>query len=234
MNALDGVVFRSAEDVVEVVGRVGFLPLFAGTLPGLSVEEHTPHDMWFVKDVDGPWEWKGPIVRSGVVAYAKYFRGKAVFVAREWLPRLVNFRRPSRPMSYDEERVLASIVANESMLSKEIREECGFGAHGQTAAERMMLARIEGGAAPAASLEAVLTKLQMGGRIVVSDFEYSVDRRGRSYGWGMARYSTPEILYADWFEMPDETPEWSRAMVERQLRSVCPDATWKYLDRLLK
>lgn len=221
---MEGEVFTSADDIEKKVKEIGFLPLFACSVKGLSVEEHTPAELWFNDNVDGPWEWKGPIARGGETAYAKYFRNKAVFVSLEWLPRLINMRRGlSKPMGYDEERVLRAIESNENMLSTEIREECGFGRHGATMAERALMANTEGGTK--ASLDTILTRLQMKGRIVVCDFEYNIDKHGHPYGWGKARYTTPEILYADRFVMPHESAEESREAVVDKICStgLCPN-----------
>ncbi len=225
--------FRRAEDVMSKIDEIGFLPLFAGEIKGLSIEEHTPRELWFADNVDGPWEWKGPIVRTGEYGYAKYFRNKAVFVSRQWLPRLINIRRDGKPLGYDEERVLKAIEANESMLSTEIREECGFGPHGATAAERALMANIDAGNSTRMSLDTVLTRLQMKGRIVVSDFVYDIGKNGKPYGWGKARYSTPEILYADWFKLPDESPETSRAEVTAHLQKLSPETDMKILRRIV-
>lgn len=211
--------FRSAKDVEAKVKEIGFLPLFSCGLRGFSVEEHTPAELWFNDNVDGPWEWKGPIVRGGETAYAKWFMNKAAFVSLEWLPRLINMRRGlSKPLSYDEERVVRAIISNENMLSTEIREECGFGRHGATMAERALMANINGG--PRASLDTILTRLQMKGQIVVCDFEYNIDKKGRPYGWGKARYTTPEILYADRFALPDESPEASLDAIAEKICSI--------------
>ena len=81
------------EALEEAVLELGFLPFFRNSIPGFSVAERTPPEFWFVKDRDGPWEWKGPVLRGGKCAYGKFFRGKAVYVALEWLPDLVNARR---------------------------------------------------------------------------------------------------------------------------------------------
>lgn len=225
--------FRCAEDVMAKIDEIGFLPLFAGEIKGLSIEEHTPRELWFADNVDGPWEWKGPIVRTGLYAYAKYFRNKAVFVSRKWLPRLINIRRDGKPLGYDEERVLKAVEANESMLSTEIREECGFGPHGATAAERALLANIDGLNASRTSLDTVLTRLQMKGRLVVSDFEYDMGKNGKPYGWGKARYTTPEILYADWFKMPYESPNDSRIAVVAHMLKLKTGTDLKILKRIV-
>lgn len=203
---MGGETFTSAADIERKVAEIGFLPLFACGVRGFSVEEHTPAELWFNDNVDGPWEWKGPIARGGETAYAKWFKNKAVFVSLEWLPRLINVRRGmSKPLGYDEERVVRAIISNENMLSTEIRKECGFGRHGATLAERALLANT--GAGTRASLDTILTRLQMKGQIVVCDFEYNIDKHGRPYGWGKARYTTPEILYADNFSLPCESPQ---------------------------
>lgn len=227
------ILFHSAEEVEEAVREIGFLPLFTGEIKGLSVEEHTPRELWFTDNVDGPWEWKGPIARTGEIGYAKYFRNKAVFVSQEWLPRLINVRRAGKPMGYDEERVLRAIVANESMISTEIREECGFGPHRATAAERMMYANMGGEGASRLSLDTVLTRLQMKGRIVACDFVYDIAKNGKQYGWGKAKYTTPEIFFADWFKMPDEKPEESRIAIVAHLLKVCPGVDNKLLHKIV-
>lgn len=234
MNELADSLFCSPDDVIAAAERLGFLPFFKGTLPGLSIEEHTPDSLWFSSEQDGPWEWKGPIVRSAMVAYAKILGKKAVYVSPTWLPHIVNLRRATRTLSYDEQRVLNAIVANENMLSTEIRDQCGFPSHGAKAAERQLFARLNGNDAPRASLDSVLSSLQMAGQIVVADFEYNIDKKGRPYGWGIARYSTPEILYADWFELPNASPDESRQKIKEQLLSICPQASTKLIDRLLK
>ena len=84
---------RSPEDIAALTEEWGFLPFFAGEIPGFSVEECCPPELWFSDDADGPWEWKGPVARSGRCVYGKFFGGRAGFISREWLPDFANFRR---------------------------------------------------------------------------------------------------------------------------------------------
>ena len=42
--------------------------------------------------------------------------------------------------------------------------------------------------------ETVITRLQHQLYVVIADFEYRVDKQGNRYGWGVARYATPESL----------------------------------------
>ena len=62
---------RSAADIVALTNEWGFLPFFENGIPGFSVEELTPKELWFASDVDGPWEWKGPVIRASGCAYGK-------------------------------------------------------------------------------------------------------------------------------------------------------------------
>lgn len=228
MSPLANKLFHTPDEVVDAVLRFGFLPFFRGDIPSFSIEEHTPSELWFSDTQDGPWEWKGPIIRSGKVAYAKLFRNKAAFIAPDLLPHIVNVRRSSRPMSYHEERVLRAIIANESMLSTEIRDECGFSPRSRA---DILLSASDGLRLP--SLDSLLTRLQMAAQIVVSDFEYNIDKKGRPYGWGIARYSTPEILYADWFDLPAVTPDESRAILASKILAVEPSLGTKIVNKII-
>ena len=82
----------SAEDLAELVEEIGFLPFFRSGIEGFSVEECTPPELWFT-DEEGPWEWKGPVIRSTHCAYGKFFRGKAMYISGRLFPNFANFRR---------------------------------------------------------------------------------------------------------------------------------------------
>ena len=84
---------RSAEDLERAVLKLGFLPFFKNRIEGFSVEEMTPPELWFAEGTDGPWEWKGPVVRNWNCIYGKLFGGRAGYVSLEWLPDLANCRR---------------------------------------------------------------------------------------------------------------------------------------------
>lgn len=48
---------RCADDAVRLVSEIGFLPLFAGAIPGFSVEALTP-GQWWTGLADDPWHWR--------------------------------------------------------------------------------------------------------------------------------------------------------------------------------
>ena len=179
----------SKTDLAKMVDEYGFLPLFRNRIPGFSVEEHTAPELWFADNVDGPWEWKGPVIQETHCAYGKFFRGKAGFISREWFPDFANYRRDGYDMDalYDDglarasDKAVYDILAGElSLLSKEWRRRSGIKKRGE--------------------FDSVVTRLQMLGYVTTVDFEYSKDRYGRPYGWGVARYATPEQLF--WKVLP--------------------------------
>jgi len=69
---------NNPEILEELILQVGFLPFFRNEISGFSVEEHTPRKLWFSNHEDGPWEWKGPVIRNGNCAYGKFLTGKRV------------------------------------------------------------------------------------------------------------------------------------------------------------
>ena len=73
------------------------------------------------------------------------------------------------------------------------------------------------------SLEPILTRLMMETRVVIADFEYNIDRHGNRYGWGVARYTTPERLYGRMGASC--TAEESFGRIYRHLRGLFPDAS---------
>ena len=181
---MDDIVIRSAEDLARAVERMGFLPLLKNRVAGFSVEEHTPPELWFMKDVDGPWEWKGPVIRATGCAYGKFFHGKAGFVNAAWYPDFANYRRDGYDFDalYDDglarrsdKQVYDALLAHPSLISKAWRRLAGMQNRGE--------------------FDAIVTRLQMQGYVTTVDFEYARDRFGKPYGWGLARYATPEAHF---------------------------------------
>ena len=211
--------------VAKTVRELGFLPFFRNEIPGFSIEEHTPPALWFT-ETPGPWEWKGPLAGDPACVYGKFFRGRAGFISRDWFPVFANYRRDGYDLDarYDDglasHRELAlyeTLAGHKSLLSKELRSLAGYGKGGDK------------------GFDGLITRLQMQSYVIITDFEYAVDRFGREYGWGIARYGTPEGRFgADWLaEAYREEPAESRRRVYAQLKALFPEASEKQLRRLL-
>ena len=65
---------RTPNDLIYLVHRLGFLPLFSNSVPGFSVEEHTLAENWWTGDAaSDPWEWRHILAGSDELVYGKFF-----------------------------------------------------------------------------------------------------------------------------------------------------------------
>ena len=217
---------HSPEDIIRLIDEWGFVPFFKNEIPGFSLEEQTPAELWFSDTLDGPWEWKGPVIRRSGCAYGKFFRNKAVFIHDEWFTHFANHRRDG----YDfdsrweeglapqaEYQVWSTLEPLSSLLSFDLRQQSGFGKNGRK------------------GFDGVITRLQMGGYIVTSDFEYRKDKQGKTYGWGVARYATPEQRFGTAFtdHVYACEPEESKEKIFAHLRALHPTVPEKVLWKLI-
>ena len=211
---------RCPDDVVELTEALGFLPFFANGIPGFSVEEHTPRELWFT-EADGPWEWKGPIARTKRCLYGKFFGGKAGFISLEWFPDFANYRRDGFDFDSRYESGLASrkdMNVYGTVLSKKLKSLCGYSKGGEK------------------GFDGVITRLQMQTYVCVADFEYMRDKYGKQYGWGVARYSTPEELlgYEAVTSAYSREPAESLERILDHLKKVLPEADGARLLKMIK
>ena len=219
-----GLLIRTEEDLAEFVEAWGFLPLLKNRIPGFSVEEHTPPQLWFADGVDGPWEWKGPVIRETGCAYGKFFHGKAGFVSREWFPDFANYRRDGYDFDarYDEglvrrqDKLVYDVLAEyDSLISREWRRLAGIRSRSE--------------------FDAAVTRLQLQGYVTTIDFEYARDKNGRAYGWGLARYAVPERHWGREFakSVYARTPAESGERILARLRGLLPGEAEEELLRIL-
>lgn len=215
----------SVHQLSELVQKWGFVPLFKNEIPGFSVEELTPPELWFT-DLEGPWEWKGPVIRETGCAYGKFFRGKAVFVSREWFLDFANYRRDGYDfdarfddglVSYQDKYVFELLDSYESLLSKELKRLGDFRKGGRK------------------GFDTIITRLQMQGYVTTIDFEYQKDKFGKVYGWGVARYATPEKYFGEEFreKVYGREPEESRERIVAHIRGLFPEAEERDIRKLV-
>lgn len=229
---------NSKESLENAARSLGILPFFPNNIKGLSVEELCAPGMLFGGNYDeGCWEWKGPVIRKRTTAYGKFFRRKAGFVSLELLPEFLNFRRSVYPIKSGttDEMLLEIIKENDSLSSTELKALI-FGGRKRRDwtdlpdSEEYPLLKSK-----SKSIESPLQRLQMGGWIVISDFEYKQTKRGERYGWGVARYSTPELLFGDLLENSTSlTPEESFSNILDYLKKRIPGVSKQSLEQLLK
>ena len=217
---------RSAKAIDSLVQEIGFLPFFTNEIEGFSIEENCPPELWFSDTTEGPWEWKGPIIRMGNCVYGKFFRGKAGYVSLEWFPDFANYRRDGYDFdarfddelaSFKDKTVYDTIAEHGSILSKELKKLCNYCKGGNK------------------GFDTVITRLQMQTYVSIADFEYSRDKTGKTYGWGVARYGIPEGLYgrehvtSAYKRMPQE----SKDRIITHLTKILPEAFKMQISRLI-
>lgn len=216
---------HNAAELMDLIREVGFLPLLDSGIPGFSADALVDDECRYVTFPDGGWDWplwkwKGSIVTDGGCMYGKFFNKKAGFISREWWPDFVNYRRSLHPYPAPdsiEEAILATLAAEGSLITRELRAACGFD-----------------GPKMRSRFDAYVTRLQMGCYVVTEDFVYPTDRHGREYGWGWSLLTTPERLYGRDACRCERTPEESRQRLWGKLRRVLPEATDRQLERLLR
>lgn len=228
---MDGFDFsvRSKRDLIDAVETFGFLPFFAGSVPGFSLEEHVLQDLWYTSSSGEwkVWDWKGPVIRETGCAYGKFLEKKAVFISRDWFPDFANFRRDGYDFdarfddglaSFRDRELFELVSANAPILSKDLKIKGNYRKGGKK------------------GFETSITRLQTQCYILISDFVYASDRFGNPYGWGIAEYATPEIQFGAAFSdrVYQRTPEESYQRVFAHLRALLPQASEQQLHRLLK
>ncbi len=228
---------KSAGELVDHIKQVGFLPYFAGEVPGFSVEERVAAGAWWTGDrATDPWEWREEIAAGHAVAYGKFFDGRAGFISPEWLPRFANARRDgwdfdgkwqSGAASHREKAVMQFFVDPESedelqftgaaIPSTELKRLAGFGKGGEK------------------NYPGILTGLQMQLYLVIAGFRRRRNKRGEEYGMAVSLMMVPESLwgYDLMTSAYSEEPADSWRAIFDHARAQCPGADEAALMKLI-
>lgn len=227
----------SKAQLEETAIKFGMLPFFANKIPGFSVEEMAAPGMLFGEGRDdyGCWEWKGPVILEQTTAYGKFFNRKAGFVALELLPDFLNYRRMAYPiLENSQEQMLLDIIReNEGLTSTQLKRII-FGSPSNRRKPHDLVDKLEYIKPKRHSLESPLQRLQMGGRLLIADFEYKYTAKGDRYGWGVALYSTPEIWFDRTFELPNKTPKESFDYLVESLSEKLPNVDRALISSLIR
>lgn len=236
------IIIERQQQVENLIREWGFLPFFKNGIKGFSIEEMTPPDLLFGDEyLQGPWGWKGPIIAKWEAAYGKFFKGKAGYVSLEWFPDFMNWRRSIASLKGQDKEarhIYEVLVENESMLSKQLKLASGF----SLSRKRMVFNPLDP-FVPAENkhngmaFDALISQLQMGTHVCIADFEYLISKKGEPYGWGVARYCTPEAMYPHLFPVEEQvegrTPEQSLLRMLDHLCRLFPDVERTKFEKML-
>lgn len=214
---------HGAAELDALVREIGFLPLFRSNIPGFSVEDLTPRDRWFVKGVEGPWEWREALADSGQIAYAKVFDKKAGLIAPECYPDFANLRRDGHDFidryeqgrcSRNEKLLFDLLAVGGATLSGDLKARSGM---------------VKG-------FDTAIASLQMRTDVTIRRLEYKRDRFGRPYGWGEARFQLSDDAFGEAFVRSrfDETPDSSYQRLRDRVAALFPHASERDIASLLR
>lgn len=212
----------NAGDVEALVADIGILPFVGCGIPGFSLQECTPPGYWFVRDVEGPWEWRETVADNGRVAYAKLLRRKAAFVSPEWYAHFVNWRRggidfeeryEAGMIAKREKDIMDLLLANGPMLSPDLKAIMGN-----------------------KGFDCAMMSLQMRTDVVIQRVEYRRDAFGRPYGMGRSRFAPSEVVFGEdaLFDCGGISPEASLQKIVAHIQSLFPDAAEGDILRLVQ
>jgi hypothetical protein len=220
---------KTADELLTLVERIGFLPLFKNPIAGFSVEEATVPSHWFDGHAHDPWRWRKEVAEGRDAAYGKFFQKKAGFITKSWLPRFVNARRDGYDFDalYDDgkapfahKRIMDHFIAEDGIVlpSHILKQRAGFSAKGGE------------------SFEGALTQLQMQTYLCICGFAQKRNKRDEPYGWAVSQYATPESVFGvDHIRSDYDTkPQASFASIVEQASKIATDATQMQLQKLLK
>lgn len=225
----------SKEDIIDAIETFGFLPYFRNAIPGFSLEEHIHPSLWFSDEI-GAWEWKGPIIQETRCAYGKFIDKKAMYISKKWFYDFANYRRDGYDFdarfedhlaTYPEQFLYNIIASKHSIRSKDAKAIGGY-----------VKPKIKGPDAwePRKGFDTTINKLQMQTYVLITDFDYEIDKHGNTYGWGVAKYATPESFYGPSFskQVYKRTPEQSKQRIQKHLRKILPGIEQDEIDYFLK
>ena len=120
--------------------------------------------------------------------------------------------------SHKDKVVYNTVAEHGALLSKELKRLCDYHKDGNK------------------GFETVITRLQMQTYINIADFVYMQDRFGKPYGWGVAKYSTPEALfgYETVTAAYQRDPRESLNRMVPHLSQILPDALENQIMRLIR
>ncbi len=211
---------------MSLVEEIGFLPFFKSGIEGFSLCECTPKEFWFVDGVEGPWEWKGEVIINASLAYGKFFDKKAGFISKAWLPTFCNYKRDGYDFegfcedghaAYLSKLIYDSLYKLGPTLSRDLKSG-------------LCLSKNDAG-----RFDAAVAALQTNMFACVKSFEYALDKYGKPYGWGIARYALLEQVFSDELicAQSNVEPGESKEKIIMRIMELFPQASEKQAKKLI-
>ncbi len=214
------------DGLIAFLNEYGFLPLFSNEIPGFSVEERVPSEVWWTKDPEtDPWKWREALASHPDIAYGKFFHGTAGFISRSFFPVFANYRRNGYDYdalydvglaSHRTKKIMDALFLTDNGLStpipsSDLKEKAGFYKGGEQ------------------NFNGTLTDLQMMTYLIVTDFGQRKNR------WHFALMATPETKWGYDFVTSkyDEDPKESWEYIKAAALRISPNAAQGSIEKML-
>lgn len=216
------------DKLIRSVQAFGFLPFFSGPIPGYSIDDAVPPEVWATHQGLGPWMWRDEIAHEGSCIYGKFFMGKTGYVSKAWFAHLANYRRDGYDFDaryddelarYEDKHIYDLILRNGPVTAPVLRT----------------LAGVERG--KASRFEAVMIRLQMMTYVVPCDFLFPRDDHGeKKYSYGVTVYDIPERWLGEEAVTGEykTDPKESFRSIREHLRKMLPTAEEKDILKMIR
>lgn len=217
---------KTYEEAVDVIEKVGILPL-APLIPDFpSLNTITLPEHWHSDTEFDPWTWRTKFATDGVAAYGKFIKKKSILVSRELLPYVKNVLGYTDSV---EERYFNGNISTEARaLYKLISQEEGI----DTRALRIKAGLKE--KEKKKLFDHALLELQGSMDIVISGTQVKRNAEGEKNGWSSTAYETYDTWAArNSINVINEGKEDTRKYLLDFYKNVCSDVAMKKLERIL-
>ena len=214
-------------DFVDLLGKIGFMPLTKNNLGLISLESVTTEDSWHVGDKEtDPWKWKDRIVCDRVGIYLKLFAKRPGFISNEWFPYFFALYRNGEEFALFYEKGLYSSLAkdlyeciaqNGLIDGHELKLQLGITKESKS------------------KFESALVELQTGFFVVIGNESRLISSTGREVSWPVLNYSTTEAWVGPELLQKAEgiTSEEALEKIVSHVRELVPNATDKAIEKYL-
>lgn len=174
----------SYEEVCQLIGQVGIVPL-SGLIPDHpSLEGITLKEDWHSGSEQDPWLWRVRFPGEGIAAYGKLLKKKAIFISKDLFPYIQMILTEGKSMQEAFETGLISRTAFALYLL--IEQEQGINTRSL---------RSEAGLKDKSDkkrFDDAVVELQERGYIVISGVSVKLNEQGEQSGWNSTSYETSE------------------------------------------